>query len=588
MPVPPYYGYPPLTIFRYFTGCARLFTLLTVGFVFSACSVVLPEQVRQGVAAPIKSESSGGRALLAEAEALYIESRLLAMEGDGEKSLRLLQQAVQLDSHDPFLRLSLADQYLSLGQGEQALRAAEDAVIQDPQYVEAHMLLGNLAFHAGNNEKAIQAFSRVLELEPDLEDAVLLLAITHARNDNFEQAVEVLKEFNRKHPDSSKGMVTLARLYQEMGLTGLAVESYNLLLEHHPEIESVYFELGSLYEEQGEYEQALAVYRKLLVEDPQNTNMRHHVARLFIANQKYDEALNELQELLRIRPDDIEALRKVGLIHLEQGLWAAAAKVFLDLLEINPEIHQARFYLGTALERNNDFQGAMLAFSVIPEDSELYDDAMAHLSYLHHRLGQTDEAIVILEKVLSRGSERPELFAFLASLYEDQERFDQALLILDRGLTIFPQDSGLLYHKGVTLERTNERVRAIEVMRQVIKESPDHAEALNYMAYSFAEDGQNLDEALDFATRALALKPEGHIFDTLGWVFYRLGRFEDARRQLEHAADLMPEDPVVLQHLGDAYRELKLFGKARAVYQSVLELTPDDAAVQKKLDELGR
>jgi Flp pilus assembly protein TadD len=213
---------------------------------------------------------------------------------------------------------------------------------------------------------------------------------------------------------------------------------------------------------------------------------------------------------------------------------------------------------------------------------------MAHLSYLNHRLGQTREATVILEKILSKGSERPELYGFLASLYGDQGHFDKALATLDRGLTVFPQESGLLYHKGVTLDRNKDRVQAIEVMREVINASPDHAEALNFLAYSFAEDDVNLDEALELSRRAFALKPEGHIMDTLGWVFYKLERFEEARQQLEKAIEMMPEDPVVQQHLGDAYRELRLFDKARATYLKVLELTPEDADVRIKLDGLGR
>ncbi|MEJ2201832.1 MAG: tetratricopeptide repeat protein, partial [Desulfuromonadaceae bacterium] len=125
-------------------------------------------------------------------------------------------------------------------------------------------------------------------------------------------------------------------------------------------------------------------------------------------------------------------------------------------------------------------------------------------------------------------------------------------------------------------------------MRQVIELDPDHAEALNFLAYCFAEQNENLSEALELAERALQLKPEGHVIDTLGWVYFKLGRFEQAREQLEKAARRLPEDAVVRQHLGDVYRALGLTDLARAAYQKALTATPGDAVLRGKLDSLGR
>jgi tetratricopeptide (TPR) repeat protein len=123
-------------------------------------------------------------------------------------------------------------------------------------------------------------------------------------------------------------------------------------------------------------------------------------------------------------------------------------------------------------------------------------------------------------------------------------------------------------------------------MREALRLDPDHAEALNYIAYFHAERGENLEEALRMAKRAAQIQPEGHIIDTLGWVYFRLGRLEEARQELERAVELLASDPVVLEHLGDTYRALGLHAPARATYQRVLDLQPAATGVREKLQSL--
>ena len=157
---------------------------------------------------------------------------------------------------------------------------------------------------------------------------------------------------------------------------------------------------------------------------------------------------------------------------------------------------------------------------------------------------------------------------------------------LDRGLLAHPEATGLLYEKGVVLERRGDSAGALAAMLELLRLDPDYAEALNFVAYSYAEQGERLDEALQMARRALQLKNEGHVIDTLGWVYFKMGRLEEARRELEKAAKLLDDDPVVLEHLGDVYRALGLNARARTTYNHALELAPDAASVREKLDTL--
>jgi tetratricopeptide (TPR) repeat protein len=129
-------------------------------------------------------------------------------------------------------------------------------------------------------------------------------------------------------------------------------------------------------------------------------------------------------------------------------------------------------------------------------------------------------------------------------------------------------------------------------MQRVIEINGDHANALNYLGYTYADLGKNLDEAEALVRRALELRPDdGYITDSLGWVFYKKGNYEEALKWLLKASELVPDDPIINEHVGDAY--LKLNDKANALiyYLKSLSLREEDRArrkIQTKIDALKR
>ena len=163
-----------------------------------------------------------------------------------------------------------------------------------------------------------------------------------------------------------------------------------------------------------------------------------------------------------------------------------------------------QFYLGLALERQGKWQEALNAFQQISVADEVYGDALPHLSYLLHQLGHSGEAIDLLEAQFAKGGKiSPELFSYLATLYQADKQFDSALTAIENGLAVHPGDIGLLYHRGLLYERRGEQDEATAAMRQVLQADPGHPEALNYIAYGYAESGEHLQEALQMAKRAV-------------------------------------------------------------------------------------
>ena len=524
-----------------------------------------------------------------KAKALFYfsQAQLLAGGGQFSEAVASLSKAIELDPDSAYLHLQQGEFYLHLNDAEKAIRALEDTLILEPDSKKALMLLGNIYFQQKNDTKAAEYYRKVLELDPEQDAAALQLGIALARSGDTEEAVDTLKALRKRRPDSIMADLTLARLYREIGLDALSEESYRNVIKQRPDLEQAYLELGALYEKQDDFPKAIATFREALKIAPENLSVRHHLALIFINRGELPQALAELQAALKYNPQDLDALRKIGLIYMEQEKWADAADTFRQILDVDPNLDQVAFYLGTSLERQQLWQEAAKTFESIPKTSPLYSDVASHLAFLYAKLDRTDDAIHLVEGQIGQSGGSPEMYSFLASLYESHKNYPQALDVLNKGLQRFPKADALAYQKGLVLEREGDRQGAIAAMRQAIGININQAEAMNFIAYSFAETKENLDEALSLALRALELKNEGHIQDTVGWVYYQMGHFKEARKYLEEAAKQLPEDALISEHLGDAYRALKLVNKARKAYEKAIELdSPQADEVQKKLKEL--
>jgi tetratricopeptide (TPR) repeat protein len=523
------------------------------------------------------------------AEAWYFFSlaNLLASEDRGEEALAALQDAVERDPRSEYLQLALAELALRLDQEELAFQAATTALELNPAAVDAHLLLGNIYSSRDDFAAAVEHLQAAHQLEPAKESLVLHLAIALTRNGELNQATELLQEFLKNHPDATMVELTLGRLYQEAKNPGLAEATYRRLLSRRPDLDAARIELGKLYEQLPDgLDRALEIYREALADNPGDLKLRHHLVALLVNAGRLDDARLELERILEISGNDLEAWRKLGLVNLEQERWEEAIAAFSQVLHQRPDFVPARFYLGVAQENQDELEAALENFAAVPAASPLADDALFHRAFLLQKLGRREQAIALLEERLTRPTDRPQVFEFLAALYGDDGASDQALATLERGLQAFPNHLGLHYSRAILLEKSGDRDRAAAAMEVLLKLDPNHAEALNYLAYLWAERGEQLERALDYARRALSLSDRPHIRDTLGWVYYQLGRFEEALRELQRAAEGLPDDPIVLEHLGDACRASHLYDLAALYYRQALDKTPENKALKDKLEKV--
>jgi len=240
------------------------------------------------------------------------------------------------------------------------------------------------------------------------------------------------------------------------------------------------------------------------------------------------------------------------------------------------------------LEEMENHALAADAYARITEDSRAYPDAQLGRAIALRRMDRVEEAIAVLTKLANA---RPKLAAVHSSIgdtYRFEQRFTEATPHYDAAIALYKEDRpaqwAVYFARGITLERQSRWDEAERDFRKALELFPDRPSVLNYLGYSYVEKRENLDEALDMIERAVAARPyDGYIRDSLGWVFYRLGRYDDAVREMERAVELMPVDPVLNDHLGDTYWAVGREREARFQWSRALSFITDET----NLDELN-
>ncbi len=269
--------------------------------------------------------------------------------------------------------------------------------------------------------------------------------------------------------------------------------------------------------------------------------------------------------------------------------------VFSRTAEILRPGHIDAILLSASLLENMQlYDLATEAYGAIPKDDPAFSAAEIGRAESLRRSGDAEGGIATLRTL---AEERPEIQAVhvaLGDALRQEERYGEASSAYDTAIDLIevPDDRHwiIFFARGITHEREDRWDNAEADFRRALELRPNQPQVMNYLGYSFVEMGINLDEALDLIERAVAEDPgSGYIVDSLGWVLYRLGRFEEAVGHMERAAELLPVDPIVNDHLGDVYWAVGRQTEAQFQWRRALSFDPeeDDAERIRRKLEIG-
>jgi tetratricopeptide (TPR) repeat protein len=352
-----------------------------------------------------------------------------------------------------------------------------------------------------------------------------------------------------------------------------AEAAYKQSLAVKPGYQESVLALGNLYESTGRKPQAISLYQNFQEKNGPSANVAEELSRLYIEQKDYSKAYEQFAVMEQADKTDVNVKAKMAFILIEQRRYPEAVRRLEDVLALEPSSDKIRFYLGAVFEETKDYDQAIEAFAQIPVGSSYFKEAVVHTSYLWKLQGNYDKAISSIEDGIKKDDEQPQFYALYASLLDDTKQYDKAVKMLKGAVEKFPEHAQLQFFYGSLQDRVGDKDASVETMKKVVKIDKDHVQALNFLAYAYADQGKNLDEAEQLVRHAASLQPgDAYIMDTLGWVLYKKGRLAEAIRTLESAYKIQPDESVIAEHLGDAYYRSQMPEKAKKLYSRAAEL----------------
>lgn len=543
------------------------------------------------------------RVAVANSPDLYDAQKLLGRVlldrsgGDQTKvteALGHLQKAYQLDPDDLATGLTVAQVLVSLGRDKDAAPILKGMVERAPDIRSVNFAYAQLLTKLGRGDESVPYLERVVEQNPDFKPAVFQLADIYQQKDEWKKAADILEPIVQSEPLDLDLQRRQAFMYLRAGESAKARDGFAAVLKADPTDNRSKFFMAEALSDLGQNEEAEPLYVGLLEKNPDDPDLLVGCGINELTQRKYDQAEERFKHILDLEnvPDGMRrlALTQIAGIAHARGHYDEALKQARDLVDNGdrPNLQAINIALDV-LQRKKQFREAVELMR--PLYAKYADKQAVRARWVEslYRAGDDREGRKVVEASLASGFD--DAMAAEQGLAQ-AERYKDAIGVLQKLEKDHPDNLDVMFQMGAMLERSGRKQASEGEFLKLLAKYPDNAPTLNYLGYMWAEDGVHLDKAAAMIQKAVDQAPNnGAYVDSLGWVYFRLGKLDLAKKHLTEAVSLMPDDSTVQQHLGDVLVQLGELDQALKVYQTALGLNPtkeDAASLRGKISDLEK
>jgi len=518
--------------------------------------------------AAVPADTLSGRYASEESMRRYLSARLLEQSGRLSEALGEYYRALSLDPRSVDLLVRISQLHAQLQDPGRSLEFAERALQQDPDDWRALWLQGAARFSTGKTDEALAPLERACEIDSTRVEVLRTTARVAETLGRTAEAEQAWRRLVWADEEDGEAWFQVAASEARRGDFKAAAASLDRAMDLNPTRPGLMFLEGWVKENLGDAAGAIDLYKKHLEVHTDDLSTRRRLVGLYAREQRYAEAYDEARRVGQAASGDPENLQIQADLALKLKKTDEAERLLASLRSLSPGEPENTARAVVVLARNGRGR----------EAGRVADDWMrAHPAHEAGALlavraweaaGFPDSALARARTAVAMAPDSTEPHRVLARALQSAGRYVDAerewLALREK----MPEEPGVSLDLGGCRERAGNVDGAVAAGRDALKIAPDWAPALNFVGYVLADHTRELPEARRMIERAVKKDPDnGAYVDSYGWVLYRLGDLTGAREQLERAVRLTDGDPVVREHLGDVYRDLKLDDLAREQYR---------------------
>jgi tetratricopeptide (TPR) repeat protein len=543
------------------------------------------------------------RAVLAKNPDFYDANRILGRvlldrsNGDKERmeeALKYLEAAYKASPDDLTSGVAVSQILTTLGRQEDAERVLATLVERAPDQRSLNYTYAQVLTKVGRGSESRKYLERAVAIDPTFGPAITQLLDIYQQEGEWQKAADLLEPLIAEDPMNLEMQRQQAYFLLRAGDSRNARDRFKSLVAADPKDTRSQFYLAEALNDVEEYAEAEKIFRQLSAADPNDADFVASLGLSLGGQKKWEDAAATFNHLLRMPnvPDNLMAMANTQLafIELQRGNHTASVEMAKSALVFHDKPNNQAINIAIeALKKDKKYaeavtlmDGLVTKFETDPFVNAKYVEALV-------RAGQKEKA---REHAVAQTKIGPRNAMAAAEAYVQLQDHADAITVMKAAVAGRPDDVDLLFELGSVYERADDRKAAEGIFLKVLEKTPDHAPSLNYLGYMWAEGGENLDRAQEMLTRAVGQEPNnGAYVDSLGWVYYQLGKLELAEKYLTDAARLLPRDPTVHEHLGDVLAKRGEMPRALELYRAALDLDPESKEVPKlrsKISEIER
>lgn len=474
-----------------------------------------------------------------------------------------------------------------VGAGNFAVEASAIWLEVEPDDPGAVQAAAQVALGQKKYDNSLELYTRLYEMTNVPRFDFFAAALVASEEPLRLQQLEKLEQLTQTYPKEGNIYYARAILEQSLSRTDIAVQHIDTALKHSPELLAAAIQKARILTIAKRIDAANDWLDELHDDHPDNKQIAILRARTMLEAERLQDARDAFVNIHHSFPNDPPIMLSLALLEKELGNAANARILLNELLAAEKNTNEAHYYLADMAATEENIELAISHFRQIGESREFLPAQLAAARLLEDSQ-DTDAALAFInQRANAFPKYKSELMRIETELLIRAERQEEAMQSLTAALETAPNDANLLYTRAMLAERMGNLDRLESDLRHLLSKYPDHAEALNALGYSLANKTNRFTEAEPLIEKALALQPDNPaMIDSLGWLYFRAGKLNEAGPLLLDAWNKM-KDHEVAAHLGEWYWASEDQNMAIEIWKKGLEIQPNSSIINETIERLG-